>query len=1654
MSQKKVNITAESGTCNVCSAPCTSCMHLNQVIMGSKRKEYSDETCLDGVASQYSANDYDVLRPLSGASAHSPQGTADETSRPQGFNSGYSCDNTKNKPASTDASGALDEDLTVRKLSDREKLSETYLPPKPWSSSVEINISTEDSKPVEGQDDNISCVSSGNDLNSRANNDDSYIDRKVAPSSSVSSGNLYPEGMRVSIQEDGSERDDQEIPLGDFKSLNEDNQVEKLTESLETPDVPDPSPQVLPEDESEGSDILEQDVKVCDICGDAGREDLLAICSRCSDGAEHTYCMREMLQKVPEGDWVCEECKSADETENQKPGIEGKTLSRVTSASQVPDKSFVENIEVSPTVISPGSSKLCGSTRRVTSSRDSCFKNIDKGKAKLARQMSCVNSVQDFPEGARSPQPSNLRSKGTLLKSNSFNAFIAKPKVKVIDEGMIQKHKSIRENSSFISKEGPTKIIGKSMSFKHTNPGRPLAVDAKVKMLPTKLTHAQTPKGSKNLKEGSVLDRMSLRKLDRTFSSLTRDNSTPSTPNSDQKLTSCGEPLQGSPLSNNRDSKLAQSDVKPAVLVKSAEYKSNQLDQKEEPLTSSSRTVEKHCIEGNGLRHDGLSRSKGLANHTDKARDCSVSRSKPAVISGSRSIFCQKCKEVGHDAESCSVSSLQVGTDVSMTRSMKEETYNSSKTKTPITSSMLKKPGRRNKGPEKSEDLSVSSPTHMDPLSFPDVSRKVMSADGPYEGQAVRQSCTSDSRLQMIGNNATQLTGPQKGATSLKGANIDFTRHPEGSSSSHLPCVSVLPSAICRISAIPEHECIWRGSLEVCRGSQQLDFCGGLQAHLSTLASPRVLDMVKKFSNKLFLSEVPRSCTWPTQFYDSGAQDDNIALYFFAEDPESYERSYKGLLEKMIKSDLALKGNFDGVELLIFPSNQLPEKSQRWNTLFYLWGVFRGRNVIGSEQQSGSSLKSSISTSNVTLPEKDIPPSVVPSSNKLSLPKCNGENLPPCGKYCEQSSPSGNPSLGSSQITPSSMMAMNGNCHAKDSSIDKMRICLNEVSIEEDSGHDSIDLHGSFTSSDWSKQQKKCPQTSQNEVSGSDAIVPMELQPYVTTGAHSSAEDDKMLMQCATSPDRKVSLSHSLLGGIRNSREQELHGMGNEVKLDRILKEEDRLMDRGAAVDVKSTSFDVLKHLQHEQKQGAALEVESTTLDVLKHLQHEKKRRHSDLVETALQTSFGTNEKVASKVSLSHSLLGGIRNSREQELHGMGNEVKLDRILKEEDRLMDRGAAVDVKLTTFDVLKHLQHEQKQGAALEVESTTLDVLKHLQHEKKRRHSDLVETALQTSFGTNEKVASKVSLSHSLLGGFRNSREQELHGTGNEVKLDRILKEEDRLMDRGAAVDVESTTFDVLKHLQHEQKQGAALEVESTTLDVLKHLQHEKKRRHSDLVETALQTSFGTNEKVAWNNVSSENVKIEHVDKKQKTDCREIYEASRPIDANLVDGFASQKSAQDSTLAVVEKLHNKVCDEPINLENTGTAERFFFPVLSNHAKDLTSVESSMPWKTLPSSVPARSHDGVPNLDLALGAKTKSSNKGLLPLWIGVADKSDSHPEAVAAQEEDPVSGPLSLSLSFPFPDSDKGFKPVPDAEQLLPESRRVNTSLLLFGDFSEK
>ena len=77
-----------------------------------------------------------------------------------------------------------------------------------------------------------------------------------------------------------------------------------------------------------------------------------------------------------------------------------------------------------------------------------------------------------------------------------------------------------------------------------------------------------------------------------------------------------------------------------------------------------------------------------------------------------------------------------------------------------------------------------------------------------------------------------------------------------------------------------------RGSFEVHSGGKLPDLCSGMQAHLSSCASPKVLEVVNKFPLKIHLNEVPRLSTWPMKFHEDGAKEDNIALYFFAKDLE------------------------------------------------------------------------------------------------------------------------------------------------------------------------------------------------------------------------------------------------------------------------------------------------------------------------------------------------------------------------------------------------------------------------------------------------------------------------------------------------------------------------------------------------------------------------------------------------------------------------------------------------------------------------------------------------------------------------------------------------------------------------------------------------
>ena len=63
----------------------------------------------------------------------------------------------------------------------------------------------------------------------------------------------------------------------------------------------------------------------------------------------------------------------------------------------------------------------------------------------------------------------------------------------------------------------------------------------------------------------------------------------------------------------------------------------------------------------------------------------------------------------------------------------------------------------------------------------------------------------------------------------------------------------------CKISDI---SC--RGEFEMQRREKLPNSCYGMQAHLSTNASPKVLEVVLKLPQKIILEEVPRLSAWPT----------------------------------------------------------------------------------------------------------------------------------------------------------------------------------------------------------------------------------------------------------------------------------------------------------------------------------------------------------------------------------------------------------------------------------------------------------------------------------------------------------------------------------------------------------------------------------------------------------------------------------------------------------------------------------------------------------------------------------------------------------------------------------------------------------------------
>ncbi|XP_068650060.1 ASI1-immunoprecipitated protein 2-like isoform X2 [Aristolochia californica] len=1020
------HMRAESGTCDVCAAPCSSCMHTNSTlsVMESKiEDECSNEVCGEKESSLCQSKGCDDRQATASEtsnlmSASSSHGSFSENAESNATVKIFDTFEDAEGIPPLSKGGGLGEDQRGRSCGVSFQGGVHVSPCKHTPSVLgQRSMSRKyDQKGLDCHGDNLSCVTGVRDSITSSRKEDSGISSGT-PYSCVKSGPIemlpskfkigdskelvesqreLSESSKLHGQETGSGSVQKfALPsIGDNKSslarsTSSAGALMKIhpcleTESGDSENVPSKareslgihiqtkdsvslygetktqklSSQLGSDSEPSGSDILEDDVKVCDICGDTGREDLLAICSRCSDGAEHTYCMQIMLDKVPEGDWLCEGCKLKEDAENEKTAkhenddVSGKnelaTYSKLPSLSGQsqhngptfnqkdrlqPKLSKLPKLDMKPqeaeggrlkSVMSPLSAKrqadsmevsskpkrqaietiVASNCKRTSLTRECSFKSLDAGKSKPVQiQPANNNHLQESFQSLAASSPSSSRigtrllsPKGSLSMSNAFSSINSKPKVKQVVDDLGQKQKLDKELGIIdAKKEGLNRILNKSSSLKITSMGRSNANDLKAKMQTSNASRAEPARGLKFAKEKQPLEGRTTLKPERPMV-----NSAPTTP-SNQSFPKLDSAIAG-------------------------------VNKAFEPAISGGGGEEKKLPTSNGLCNSEEQKPYHFGQREDaKPKEISsLSGSQSAISTGIRVVRCFKCNEAGHSAQFCTSSNLRASALKAPTaRKSREGVQKSSKWKDVVQAAMSKNARHKttNKLPDKFDEQSMSST---------DLSSEAATSKD--------QLCSSSSCLRNF--SYLESAQPSKEVDQMPSISSECMSWTTRMSSQ----TSELGQQL-RISAtIPEHDYIWQGSFEVQRsGGRCPEFFNGLQAHLSSFASPKVPEAVNKFPPKVQVVEVPRLNSWPIQFQRRGACEDNIALYFFAKDLGSYERCYKKLVENMIKNDLALKANFNGIDLLVFPSNQLPEKAHRWNRLFYLWGVFRERKENGAE---------------------------------------------------------------------------------------------------------------------------------------------------------------------------------------------------------------------------------------------------------------------------------------------------------------------------------------------------------------------------------------------------------------------------------------------------------------------------------------------------------------------------------------------------------------------------------------------------------------------------------------------------------------------------------------------------------------------------------
>ncbi|XP_062205871.1 protein PARALOG OF AIPP2-like [Phragmites australis] len=765
------------------------------------------------------------------------------------------------------------------------------------------------------------------------------------------------------------------------------------------------------------------DVNVCDICGDVGREYLLATCTRCLEGAEHTYCMRVKLDKVPDAEWLCEECQLKEDQSKikRKYGVttvnilEGKKQSSESRSNPKALQVAMPNLDAPQITCSKPTADLCDAknqklhlasadaqTRQVKVTTPAAerldVKNKNLSMANHKKLQVVTSDLEARPHTNGTPTP------GSSNKNNQSSEFwLNRKKLRVStdmesplsSEGLRSPPVSCKRLAENTSSPNPKlfktdnlrkhDVFSRENSFKKSNKGSLNSLDnapvrtTQVVKSPQTLSRSYSLGSTVNAKAPVPSPRGLLSKQ----LSFNSSNSGPKVKQLAEGMTSKLRYAKHSPRDPRDKGPIKK-------IMKSGSFKfegsvckdassskpklSFHLSQDEKPGILKPMK-EKNLIERRAsfsFKKPNIPSSPRPDSSTksgERKIDPDISRSGPSILKSSKKPGNVERKQSSdlskNDKQNATVHRRPIGVVSG------KDAYTVKISDTPVSSQCAKKDSL-NDGED--EDLFVlikngnempTKPTEVLPTTCatmtcqPDLRDTVPRANA-FEDSVSEVVCCQQKHLESAVKGSCNVVETAQASEDILPESPHVLRmvHKLYATDNKLNKPNLKQEAFVdqsltlespsRDLVIPEQSYIWQGSFEVSRHGNSTKMFDGIQAYLSTCASSKAREVGKQLPHKILLAEVTRHSSWPLQFKEVNPTEDNIALFFFAKDVESYERAYEKLLENMLLGDLALTANIGGTELLIFSSDKLPERTQRWNGLLFLWGIFYARKASSS----------------------------------------------------------------------------------------------------------------------------------------------------------------------------------------------------------------------------------------------------------------------------------------------------------------------------------------------------------------------------------------------------------------------------------------------------------------------------------------------------------------------------------------------------------------------------------------------------------------------------------------------------------------------------------------------------------------------------------